>query len=45
MRAILADAGWDGVVEELRGELRRHRVDGVVKFPGHTWVVTAVNPD
>jgi hypothetical protein len=36
--------GWDRVVEELRDELRRHRVDGVVKFPGHTWVVTAVNP-
>lgn len=40
----LGDDGWAAVVEELRGELRRHRVDGVVKFPGHTWVVTAVNP-
>jgi len=40
----LGPDGWDGVVEELRDELRRHRVDGVVKFPGHTWVVTAVNP-
>ena len=36
--------GWAAVVEELREELRRLRVDGVVKFPGHTWVVTAVNP-
>lgn len=36
--------GWAAVIEELRDELRRRRVDGVVKFPGHTWVVTAVNP-
>ncbi|MEB3032580.1 class I SAM-dependent methyltransferase [[Mycobacterium] nativiensis] len=36
--------GWAAVIEELRDELRRHRVDGVVKFPGHTWVVAAVNP-
>jgi hypothetical protein len=25
--------GWAGVIDELRDELRRHRVDGVVKFP------------
>jgi SAM-dependent methyltransferase len=36
--------GWAGVVDELRDELRRHRVDGVLKFPGYTWVVTATNP-
>lgn len=40
----LGEDGWAAVVEELRDELRRHRVDGVLKFPGHTWVVTAVNP-
>lgn len=34
--------GWAGVVEELREELRRQRVDGVVQFPGRTWVVTAI---
>lgn len=42
--ARLGADGWAAVVEELRDELRRHRVDGVLKFPGHTWVVTAVNP-
>lgn len=36
--------GWDAVVEELRTALRGHRVDGVLAFPGHTWVVTATNP-
>lgn len=36
--------GWAGVVDELRDELRRQRVDGVVQFPGRTWVVTATNP-
>jgi SAM-dependent methyltransferase len=40
----LGEDGWAALVEELRDERRRHRVDGVVKFPGHTWVVTAVNP-
>ncbi|MEB3062633.1 class I SAM-dependent methyltransferase [[Mycobacterium] zoologicum] len=40
----LGAEGWAAVVEELRDELRRHRVDGAVKFPGRTWVVTAVNP-
>lgn len=47
-RTELADRlgpdGWAALIEELRDELRRHRVDGVVKFPGHTWVVTATNP-
>ncbi|MCV7386349.1 class I SAM-dependent methyltransferase [Mycolicibacter longobardus] len=44
LEARLGADGWAGVVEELREELRRHRVDGVVKFPGRTWVVTATNP-
>jgi len=43
-RAELETRGWAGVVEELRAELRRQRVDGVVQFPGRTWVVTANNP-
>lgn len=42
--ARLGDQGWAEVVEELRDELRRHRVDGTVQFPGHTWVITATNP-
>ncbi|OBJ71042.1 class I SAM-dependent methyltransferase [Mycobacterium sp. 1274756.6] len=40
----LGEDGWAEVVEELRVELDRHRVDGVMKFPGRTWVVTGVNP-
>ncbi|RAU95502.1 class I SAM-dependent methyltransferase [Mycolicibacter senuensis] len=39
----LGEHGWAALVEELRDELRRHRVDGVVRFPGHTWVVTATS--
>ncbi|MGV0731557.1 class I SAM-dependent methyltransferase [Mycolicibacter sinensis] len=42
--ARLGEDGWAAVVDKLRDELRRHRVDGVLKFPGHTWVVTATNP-
>lgn len=42
--ARLGEDGWAAVVEELRDELHRHRVDGVLKFPGHTWLVSAVNP-
>lgn len=38
----LGDAGWAAAVDELRAELRRLRVDGVVKFPGRTWLVTAI---
>lgn len=44
LQARLGAQGWAGVVDEVRAELRRHRVDGVLKFPGHTWVVTATNP-
>ena len=33
--------GWAQLVDDVREELRRHRVDGVVKFVGHTWLVTA----
>lgn len=40
--AVGAD-GWARVVDEVRAELRRHLVDGVVKFPGAIWLVTATN--
>lgn len=42
LSARLGADGWAEVVEELRDELRRQRVDGVVTFPGRTWVVTAI---
>ncbi len=36
--------GWESLVEEVRGELRRHLVGGVLRFPGAIWLVTAANP-
>lgn len=38
----LGAAGWAALVEDVRAELRRHLVDGVVKFVGRVWVVSAV---
>ena len=44
-RAQLAPAlgagGWAALVDDVRAEVRRHLVDGVVKFVGRVWVVTA----
>ncbi len=34
---------WDAVVDEARAELRASRIDGSVRFVGHTWLVTAAN--
>ncbi|MEE3853138.1 class I SAM-dependent methyltransferase [Gordonia sp. LSe1-13] len=36
--------GWAALVDDVRAEIRRHTVDGVVKFIGRTWLVTAGNP-
>lgn len=33
--------GWADLLDEVRAELRRHLVDGVVRFPGACWLVTA----
>ena len=35
--------GWESLAEEVRGELRRHLVGGVLRFPGAIWLVTAAN--
>src|SRR5262249_52940606 len=32
---------WAALVDDVRTELRRNLVDGVVKFVGRVWVVTA----
>ncbi len=40
----LGARGWAALVDEVRTELRRHLVGGVLRFPGRTWVVTATNP-
>lgn len=40
----LSARGWAELVEEIRAELRRNLVDGVVRFVGRAWLVTATNP-
>lgn len=40
----LGEQGWAALVDDVRAELRRHLVDGVVRFPARTWLVTAGNP-
>lgn len=40
----LGPGGWEIVLDEIRAELRSRLVDGVVRFIGHIWVVTATNP-
>ncbi|GAB3993953.1 hypothetical protein GCM10029992_06970 [Glycomyces albus] len=44
LRPELGPEGWEELLDEVRAELRGHLVDGVVKFPGATWLVTATNP-
>ncbi|MDT9593612.1 class I SAM-dependent methyltransferase [Nocardioides zeae] len=41
---LLGEDGWAALLDEVRTELRRHRVDGVVRYPGACWLVTASNP-
>ena len=40
----LGSRGWAALIDEVRAELRRNLVDGVLKFVGRTWLVTATNP-
>ena len=35
--------GWQAVLDEARAELRAQLVDGAVRLPGYTWLVTATN--
>jgi hypothetical protein len=35
--------GWQAVLDEARADLRDMRVDGAVRFVGHTWLVSATN--
>jgi hypothetical protein len=39
----LGPDGWEELLEEVRGHLRANMVDGSVRFPGATWLVTARN--
>lgn len=38
----LGAEGWASLVEDVRAELRRNLVDGVLRFVGRVWVVSAV---
>ncbi|MFW0797248.1 class I SAM-dependent methyltransferase [Gordonia sp. CPCC 205515] len=40
----LGEDGWAALVDEVRADVRRHRVDGKVTFVGETWLVTASSP-
>jgi len=39
----LGEDGWASLLDEVRAELRRHLVDGVLRFPGTVWIVEAAN--
>jgi hypothetical protein len=39
--ASIGTEGWESVLDEVRTELRRHLVDGVLRLPGAVWLVTA----
>jgi SAM-dependent methyltransferase len=41
LEPALGAQGWAALVEDVRAELRRNLVDGVVKFVGRVWVVRA----
>jgi SAM-dependent methyltransferase len=43
LQRTLGPAGWAAVLDEIRTELRANLVDGVVKFNGAAWLVTASN--
>ena len=44
LKPELDPAGWEAALEEARAELRTDSENGVVRFLGHTWLVTASNP-
>jgi hypothetical protein len=43
LRPMLSEDEWNRLLDEVRADIRTEMVDGVVKFPGRTWLVTAVN--
>jgi SAM-dependent methyltransferase len=44
LRPVLGEDGWAALLDEARDEIRTALVDGSVKIPGRTWLVTAANP-
>jgi SAM-dependent methyltransferase len=43
LEAELGPERWEALLDEVRAELRRNLVDGVVKFNGAAWLVTAIS--
>jgi len=41
LESTIGPAAWADLLGEVRAELRRHLVDGTVRFPAATWLVTA----
>lgn len=41
---VLGEQGWQRRLDEVRERLRANRVEGAVRFPGATWMVTAEHP-
>ena len=44
LRPALSEREWQELLDEVRADIRTAMVDGVVTFPGRTWLVTASNP-
>lgn len=44
LEPTLGQTGWEAALDEARSELGRHLVDGILRIPGHTWLVTATLP-
>jgi SAM-dependent methyltransferase len=43
LEAHLGPDEWAALLDEARQEIRRHLIDGVVRFPGAAWLVSARN--
>lgn len=43
LQPALGDEGWAELLDDVRTELRRHLMDGRLRFNGATWLVTARN--
>ena len=43
LKPTLSSEEWAAMLDDVRAELRGHLVDGAVRFPAATWLVTATN--
>lgn len=44
LRPVIGERRWEGLLDDVRAELRRHLSGGTLSFPGAAWLVTAENP-